>query len=668
MHHYKTMHSSLVSPLATSIFHRHSVLEINQPNPLGEWSTPSGYLAGSIAEEQAPDRSTYKLEIRAEKELSDVQIRQSFSIDLDWKSYVIAPGAMYDGNRFVVSPQPYCPYLLTEGVSPEGPIVQADIPRLSSDTSYYVEYAANALTIPAIGIYDPLKQLGCTIRLPIYGDWGVTGVNIKTLPGRSIEIEITLPVRREKRYRFCDWISAEDTESGVSLLAGQRLVCPLTFEVFAAPNVSSLVKRLADIGFASLGSQPRVNCITFEAAAESIERKYDDNNWDEAHGFYWSGLKSQTPYPLQTGWVGGGAAFYAMTLSSDSKRRARARRMIDFICRGGISPSGYFHGMFDGKEWRSFGVKRSGCRAFSLIRRPMDCTLGLLKSFAVFRERDESIEEVWHQAARSNLNAAVATVEKFGHLGYTVDFDTGDILWGDSTCGAFGIEPLVRGYSYFGDAKYLQAARKLAEFYVGRFLHKGYTCGGVGDALMAVDSESCYALLSGLVHLHEITHEDQHLEWAREAGYLFATWVLWYDADLPASSPLGSLGIQARGAVFANTQNSHGAPGICVASGAALLMLFEQTGEEIFLRMVENIAQCIPQMIVKEGQEHVWGELPPGSISERLMSMDGMERCGATARLSTFAELSLLLTVRELPKVYRSADKGMEAFFDASPD
>jgi len=296
--------------------------------------------------------------------------------------------------------------------------------------------------------------------------------------------------------------------------------------------------------------------------------------------------------------------------------------------------------MYDGKIWRSFGVKRPGCRAFSLIRRSLECTRDVPKVIALLRSRGE--------AARRNLDAMADTAFRFGHLGYTVDRDTGDVLWGDSSCGAFGIEPLVRGAAWFGEPLYFETARRLAEYYVTHFLAKGYTCGGVGDALMAVDSESGYALLAGLVHLHAASGEPLHLEWARQAADLFTTWVLCYDARLPPDSPLGSLGIQPRGAVFANVQNQHGAPGICTASGEALLRLYEATGEERYLRLLEDIAGCIPQMIVRPGQEQVWGDLPPGSITERLMTTDGMERCGHTARLSTWSEISLLLTVREL--------------------
>jgi hypothetical protein len=602
--------------------------------------------------------------LESDRELRNVQLIHALELGLSWKSYVIAPGVMYNGNRFIVSPQPYAPYLLTEGVTPDGPIVQADVPRLCSDTGYRTELAANALTIPAVGVYDPERQLGYVIEIEVYGVWGVTGVNIVTLPGEPVRVEICLPVMRKRRYRFCEWIDV-DNEPGMNLEPGKPVSCKIRVIPVKTATIPGFIATLAELGYARRGHEARRPALSFAAAAELIEAKLDAHNWNETNGYYQSSMGTP-PWIMQTGWVGGGVAMLAMAMSDNLERRRRAVRMLDVFCRGALSPSGYFHGVHDGKQWRSFGVRRPGCRTFSLIRRSIECARDVLKIIELLRNRGETIDPAWEHAAKSNLDAMVNTAARFGHLGYTVDRDNGDVLWGDSCCGAFGIEPLVRGAAWFKEPKYLDTARQLADYYVCRFLNKGYTCGGVGDALMAVDSESSYALLSGLVHLHAATKELRHLAWARQAADLFATWVLCYDAKLPMDSPLGKLGIQPRGAVFANAQNQHGAPGICTASGNALLKLYEATGEERYLRLLEDIAQCIPQMIVRGGQEEIWGTLPPGCVTERLMTMDGLVPCGHTAQLSTFAEISMLLTARELPPVYHDAKRNVKAVFDAS--
>jgi hypothetical protein len=69
-------------------------------------------------------------------------------------------------------------------------------------------------------------------------------------------------------------------------------------------------------------------------------------------------------------------------------------------------------------------------------------------------------------------------------------------------------------------------------------------------------------------------------------------------------------------------------------------------------------------MIVRPGDESIWPRLPDGSISERLMTMDGMCPIGHTASLSTWSEISMLLTARELPPVYQSPVTGTKVAFD----
>ena len=625
----------------------------------GPPGTPAAGMAATVSFSRDGEATDATVEFSSATHLKNVQLVQRVSLDQDWRSYVIAPGAMYNGNRFVVSPQPYAPYFLTEGVTPAGPIAIADVPRLSADRGYRVELAANALTMPVVGIFDAPRQNGYLLGVEIYGSWGVTGVNVSTLPAQRAEIEVCLPVRRAERYRFCDWIDAN--ERGVDLEPGRILRTRIQIRSVKTSETAVFVTRVAEFGVQSRGTEPRRPNLSFAAAARLIEDKLNTHNWDDAHGYYRSGIGER--WPLQTGWVGGGVTFYSLARSADPLSRSRAKRMLDVICRGALSPSGYFQGMHDGAGWQSFGVKRPGCRAFSLIRRPLECTRDVIKTLDVLRERGEPIDPIWEKAARANLEAMVATVARFGHLGYTVDFANGDVLWGDTACGSFGIEPLVRGAKWFSEPRYLETARRLADYYVTHFVQRGFTCGGVGDALMAVDSESNYALLAGLMKLHAATGEARYLLWARQAADLFCTWVLAYDARLPADSPLGRLGVQARGAVFANIQNQHGAPGICTASGVALLELYDATGEERYLRTLEDIVTCVPQMIVRPGQDWIWKKMPPGCVSERLMTMDGMETSGETEAISTWAEIAMLHMARELPAKYRDESRGRAAHF-----
>jgi hypothetical protein len=591
--------------------------------------------------------------------LPGVSLRQSINLDLPSTSYVLAPGVIYAGNRFLCSPQPYCPHIPAEGVSPAGPVLIADVPRLTAETGYTVELAADALTTPFVGLYDPATRRGALVRLPIYGDWGVTGVTLRTLPGKPVEVILTFPVQRLRRYRFCDWVATE--EPGLTLQVGTEF--RVSFEVIevTAPAIPAFVGELSRRAFAARdhgGGPVRHNPLpALRTAADLVEAKYDRLNWDEANGFYCTApvaMRSANPiYLLQSGWSGGGPMAVAMLQSAYPTRRARARRMLDFLCTGQAA-SGFFHGGYGAgfehgaARWLSFDLKRPGCRAFTFVRRTLECGRDLLKSIDLVEARGETVNPQWAATARRFLDAVVTTTARHGHLGYSINPDTGEVLWGPSTASDFALEALVRGHRRFGRPEYLATAVRLAAFCREDSLAQGLTYGGVGDALMAADSESAYALVAGLVHLHQATGEAEHLAWAVEAADVFQTWVLLYDTRFPANSTLARAGVDPRGAVLANVPNQHGAPGIYQASGAELLTLSRLTGDDRYRLLLREIVACLPGMVVREETREAWGGWEVGEVTERLMTMDGIRPCGETDRTDSFGPVTII-SANELP-------------------
>lgn len=92
----------------------------------------------------APSGITVAATVTSDTLWRGVQVILPLELAPNWRSYVIAPGAMYNENRFLLSPPPYCPYLLTEGITPDGPSVQVDVPRLTADTGLCAYRRLNA--------------------------------------------------------------------------------------------------------------------------------------------------------------------------------------------------------------------------------------------------------------------------------------------------------------------------------------------------------------------------------------------------------------------------------------------------------------------------------------------------------------------------------------------
>jgi len=238
------------------------------------FSAPSGSAAEGLRVSFTPSESAdgVALEVCVESAvaLRGVQLVLPLELGLGWKSYVIAPGVIYNGNRFVVSPQPYAPYLLTEGVTPDGPIVVADIPRLTADTGYRTELAANAFAIPVAGVFDAQQRMGCLVGFDIYGDWGVSGVNLVTLPGEAVRVELCLPVMRKRRYRFCDWVDVTN-EPGMDLEPGKPLRFHARLMPVPAETIPAFIRRVALHGDTCVGNAPRPRSLSFADAAERID-------------------------------------------------------------------------------------------------------------------------------------------------------------------------------------------------------------------------------------------------------------------------------------------------------------------------------------------------------------------------------------------------------------
>jgi hypothetical protein len=251
---------------------------------------------------------------------------------------------------------------------------------------------------------------------------------------------------------------------------------------------------------------------------------------------------------------------------------------------------------------------------------------------------------------------------KYSQTGHFLDTRTNEIIIGGSTSGAILCAGLVLLSRFTSDSAYLELAKRIGEHYYKDYLKDGISCGGVGDALQNIDSESSYALCESFILLYESTRDMKWLERATLAADFFSTWVMSYNYDFPANSTHGKLGMKTLGTVFANSQNKHGCPGICTYSGAALLNIYRYTGNEFYMHLLEDIVNAMPQYL--STNERPINGLKEGWISERINTNDWLEGIGETMNGSTWAETSLMLSAAELPAIYVDTGKKMCWCFD----
>jgi hypothetical protein len=596
----------------------------------------------------------------------------------DWSRdcHLLVPGAVYAGNRFESLPALYSPRYPAERAGPEALPLVADIPRLSTaGEAATLAWKSGESALPAVGWFDP--RAGCATLLLVsqIAEAPETGFLCEeNAAGDRLRLRVMTPGVRPRRYRHMQR-AVPSADTGANLDAGQALSLSLRVWTFPAEDVQALHDRLFDLRSLAGPATPPATLPWSEAWRLVVEH-YDRDMWDEEAGLYRTDCRPGTRHPYQTGWCGGLIAEYALDGSArlGASTRARVTRHLDVALSAGVArPAGLLHGKYaPAVGWASdfwFETEtRPWTSRWTLVRRQGDALLYLLRLLEA-REAlgGPAAPPSWVHTTRGLAEALVTIWKRAGQFGQFIDQWTGDVLVGNSTSGAIIPAALVRAAERFGDPEMLSVAEAAARHYRDHDLTRGVTTGGPADALQAPDSESIASLVESFVELWEVTGERSWLDAAGWAARQLASWVMAHDHPFPPDSVFGRLGMRTAGTIFANAQNRGATPGICTHSGLGLLKLFRASGDVRYLRLLESIARALPQFVSRADRPIVANDgriLPSGWINERVNTNDWDDNIGGVFFGPCWCEVSLLLTIRELPGVYAQPDTGVLATLD----
>lgn len=635
-----------------------------------------------------PDAVDIVVRFRLEK--GSVQ-QTGVSLDLEfgrWSAdnYVLLPGAVYNGNRFRSVRIAYPPMLPAADHRPDLPITINDIPRLnnSAGESRLEEFTGDLAT-PAVGFYSPGMWRGFWILTDQQTRLGNQGLTIEeSADRRKAMLRVSAPCVREMRPTINGLIPS--TDRGATWNTGDEITIRVRLYTFEAPRLQSLFDRFVEIRKDLTGPTPLRHMVPLSRVWEILEDKYNRENWIDAWGFYSLGARhagDPVAFIWQLGWVGGCQNTHALLFSGSELSRQRAWRNLDTVLTHSQRPSGFFDTAGDGLHWYSDSFAKPHEGNLALIRKNADALYFFLKQFLLLKKQGAHVPRRWEEGAQRLADAFVTLWNRWGQFGQFIDVENGNIVIGATTSAAIAPAALTLASQYFGNVKYLHVAEQSATLFYSRDVKAGVTTGGPGDALQAPDCESAYHLLESFVVLYELTQNRQWLMAAEEQARQFATWIVSYDYRFPPDSTFAKLGMQTTGTCWANGQNKCAVPGICTASGDALLKLYRATGKVVYLELLRDIVQASPQYMSradrpipgissrelvnpKPGRKLV--NLEPGWIFERVQMGDwespGVpigETYDATA---SWTESALMLTWIEIPGLYVQPDTGFVCAFD----
>lgn len=584
-------------------------------------------------------------------------------------NYLLLPAAAYNGNRFESRRIPYSPKLIDErDIDPRQPMIISDVPRLNiHEGPSRIQERSGSLSTPAIGFFSPGLNMVCWIFFDQQNDIGDLGISIEENKDRDkLQILFSSPVVRESyKYRIADNHYPSD-DLPYTFKAGAEYELNFSVHFFESYNLQDLFSHFFTLRTRYFPNKEYHQLIPFSQCFSVQEKKFNDQNFVKDHGYYSVGMRDGR-YPFlqdwQIGWTGGMISTFPLLANGNKETIRNVIRNFNWLFPNGISPSGFFYDAGEGgDQWYGGDIRRKHTANWHLIRKSGDALFYILKQFYLFQKKNIPVESIWKDGTRYVLNAMENLWKNNHQLGQFIDSISGEIIVGGSTSGAIVPAAFVLAASFYEEEHFITLAEEIAGYYYDRYISKGITCGGPGDALQNPDSESAYAMLESFVMLYEKTSNPKWLQYAEEMAEQFSTWVMSSNYQFPEESALGKLKIHTLGSVCANTQNKHGAPGICTFSGIALLKLYRYTGNMFYAELLQDITQHLPQNL-----SHPFNPIPgmkEGWMSERVSTTDWFEGIGELMYGSTWAETSLMLTYTEIPGLYIDLQRKRVFAFD----
>jgi hypothetical protein len=597
----------------------------------------------------------------------------SVSVDIDFenwseKNFVLMPAAVYNGNRFAWRKLRYSPKLHDiKDIGIDKPIIINDVPKLNEQSGFSrIQERSGSMSTPSIGFISEESKKGVWLLTKQGNSLGDYGMDIEeTRDRKKATITLTSPVVRELyNYTNCNahsptWDVPKDFKTNDEVTISFRLY---TFE---APENQAIFNTFAEIRKDVANDHSLVNALPFSECMQTLESKFNAKNFVPEHGYYSVGFRENYLQDWQIGWVGGMMSTLPLLFAGNEQTKQNVLRNFDFLYPNGISPSGFYWDCGrNGTEWLGGDIRNMHTKNWHLVRKSGDAIWYITKQFMLMEKMNIPVKQSWKDGNQKVCEAFMKLWRNNHQLGQFVDSQTGEILVGGSSSGGIVPAGLALAAKYYQKPAYLETAKEIADYFNQNFTKKGIACGGPGDGMQNMDSESAYGLVESYVGLFEATQDKKWLEIAENATKQFATWVVSYNYQFPDSSAYHKLKMHTTGTVYANIQNKHTAPNICTASGIGILRLFEHTGNPFYAELIKDIAHGNTQYLAHPTRPIP--EMLMGNVSERINMTDweGKNSIGYVLPMTSWAETSLMLTTVEIPGIYVQAKKGIFIGFD----
>lgn len=300
-------------------------------------------------------------------------------------------------------------------------------------------------------------------------------------------------------------------------------------------------------------------------------------------------------------------AFNALEYADQEKNKELADQsyaIFDSYLRNGFSEAGFF------KEVVNYARNYEPVHS---IRRQSEGIYAMFRFLHYEKEHGRKHPE-WEKHLRAMLDRFLELQNQDGSFPrkFRDDFSLIDKSGGSTPSATL---PLVMGYKYFKDERYLKSAERTAEYLENEIISKSDYFSSTLDANCEDKEASLYAA-TALYYLTLATKGAQRAHYAalcREASYFALSWYYLWDVPFATGQMLGDIGLKTRGWGNVSVENNH--IDVFVFEFAAVLnWLSKHFDEPRFSSFAEVINTSMRQLLPYEG--HQCGIALPGFYPE----------------------------------------------------
>lgn len=487
------------------------------------------------------------------------------------------------------------------------------------------------LSAPLTGIYDEKAKRFMTVnRLSKFEDDALTThregeviVSGKTSLGFTgfenrngvATLSFGFPYREAPKSYIRKLTLAPQVEAYQHLKKGETVVITWALYENNAEDFSDFMRHAWEYCYDTYAPQPVDTPYSIDDMKNTLSSFFVNSFMSKPELSYFSGVglrteDCQSNGEAEVGFVGRVLlnAFNAWEYGWESNReelKANSQKIFDSYLKNGFTPAGFF------KEF--VNVDRKFEEPVHSIRRQSEGIYAMLH-FLMYEKEQKRRHPEWDERMKKMLDMFMQLQNEDGSFPrkFRDDFSIVDKSGGSTPSATL---PLVMGYKYFKDKRYLASAKRTAAYLENELISKADYFSSTLDANCEDKEASLYAA-TATYYLSLITKGEERKHYAdltKKASYFALSWYYLWDVPFAEGQMLGDIGLKTRGWGNVSVENNH--IDVFIFEFADVLRwLSKEYQEPRFTQFAEVISTSMRQLLPHEG--HMCGIAKVGYYPE----------------------------------------------------